>query len=405
MSPSLLYQAFGVIGYTCRKTEYKDSAITFHIQEKKDKTLRCPHCGGSHIIRYGKSCREVRNLPIGGKRSYLCIHSQRYYGKDCLKAFQKDIPFVKGYAGYTYRFSRYVIDMLRLGLTIKEVSKHLQICWDTVKEIHKKYLHTHYSRPALKDVKHIGIDEFAVAKGHCYKTIVVDMDSGHIVYVGEGKGKDALVDFWKRVRYAHTTIETVSSDMSKAYISSVKEHAPDAIHVYDHFHVVKLINEGIDKVRRQTYQKETDEEKRKVIKGSRWLLLYKDKSEFTEDMTQRLNTILEINKPLATAYYLKEEADEIWKQPSKAAAEACLERWCATAEKSELTPIVAVAKSLRLYKTGILAWYDYKTSNAKVEGINNKIKVMKRKAYGFRDNNYFNLRLLGLHDLTNANIG
>ena len=154
------------------------------------------------------------------------------------------------------------------------------------------------------------------------------------------------------------------------------------------------INEGIDKVRRQTYQEETNEEQRKVIKGSRWLLLYKDKSKFTEDMNQRLNTILEINKPLATAYYLKEEADEIWKQPSKAMAEACLERWCATAEKSELAPMVAVAKSLRLYKTGILAWYDYKTSNAKVEGINNKIKVMKRNAYGFRDSNYFNLHQL-----------
>ena len=405
MSPSLLYQAYGIKGYTCRKTEYKDSAITFHLYEKKDKTYRCPHCGGSHLIRYGMSCRDVHNLPIGSKRSYLCIHSQRYYCKDCQKAFQKDIPFVKGNTGYTYRFSRYVIELLRLGLTIKDVSKHLQISWDTVKDIHKKYLHTHYSRPSLKDVKHIGIDEFAVAKGHCYKSIVVDMDSGHIVYVGDGKGKDALVYFWKRVRCAHATIETVSSDMSQAYISSVKEHAPDAIHVYDHFHVVKLINEGIDKVRRQTYQKETDEEQRKVIKGSRWLLLYKDKSKFTEDMNQRLNTILEINKPLATAYYLKEEADEIWKQPSKAMAEACLERWCATAEKSELAPMVAVAKSLRQYKNGILAWYDYKTSNAKVEGINNKIKVMKRNAYGFRDGNYFNLRLLGLHDSTNTNVG
>ena len=405
MNRSLLYHWFGVQGYAYRSVEYKDCAATIHIEEKIDKPIRCPHCGGTHVIKYGKGFREVQSLPVGSKRSYLGIHQQRYCCKDCQKAFFNKIPFVKGNCGYTFRFSRYLIDLLGLGLTIKEVSRHLQVCWDTVKEIHERYLEQHYACPPLKDVQHIGIDEFAVAKGQIYKTIVVDVDTGHIVYVGDGKGKDALVKFWKRVKRAKANIETVSSDLSAAYIASVRENAPNAIHVYDHFHVVKLVNEAVDAVRRQTYNKETDNEMRKVIKGNRWLLLYKDKSKWKDDMHERLKTILEMNKPIATAYYLKEDVDYIWKSGTKQEADRYLEQWCKTAEESELSPFVKVATTLRRHKQGILAWYDHKTSNAIVEGINNKIKVMKRKAYGYRDQRYFDLRLLGLHDRTNSNVG
>ena len=405
MNRSLLYQWFGVQGYTYRKSEHKDCATTLHIEEIGDKIVRCPHCSGTHIIKYGKSIREVRSLPVGNKRTYLRMHMQRYYCKDCEKAFLNNIPFVKGNASYTFRFSRYVIELLGLGLTIKEVSRHLQVCWDTVKEIHERYLRQHYAYPPLKDVRHIGIDEFAVAKGHTYKTIVVDVETGHIVYVGEGKGKDALVKFWRRVKHAGAQIQTISSDLSPAFIASVRENAPAAIHVYDHFHVIKLVNEAVDNVRRQTYNAEKDQEMRQVIKGNRWLLLYRDKSKWKDDMHQRLQTILEMNKPIATAYYLKEDVDQIWKMSTKQDADQYLEQWCRTAEESELLPMKKVAATIRKHKEGILAWYDYKTSNAIVEGINNKIKVMKRRAYGYRDQTYFNLRLLGLHDRTNTNVG
>ncbi len=120
---------------------------------------------------------------------------------------------------------------------------------------------------SIKRCASIGIDEFATAKGHIYKTIVVDIETGHIIYVGEGKGKDALVKFWRRVKRANVQIQTVLSDLSPAFIASVRENAPDAIHVYDHFHVVKLVNEAVDAVRRQTYNNEKDAGMRQVIKG------------------------------------------------------------------------------------------------------------------------------------------
>lgn len=120
---------------------------------------------------------------------------------------------------------------------------------------------------SIKRCASIGIDEFATANGHIYKTIVVDIETGHIIYVGEGKGKDALVKFWRRVKRANVQIQTVLSDLSPAFIASVRENASDAIHVYNHFHVVKLVNEAVDAVRRQTYNNEKDAGMRQVIKG------------------------------------------------------------------------------------------------------------------------------------------
>ena len=178
-----------------------------------------------------------------------------------------------------------------MGNTIKDVSRHLRVGWNMVKDIHKKYLKSRYSRPDIRNVRRIGIDEFATNKGHVYKTIVVDLDTGRIIHVGEGKGKAALEEFWKRVRRNKAKIEIVTSDLSAAFIASVMENAPDAVHVYDKFHVVKLVNEAVDTVRRYVYAQETDLEKRKIIKGSRWLLLTKDKDVFDEYKKRRLDNI------------------------------------------------------------------------------------------------------------------
>ena len=297
-----------------------------------------------------------------------------------------------------------MIELLRLGLPIQDVANHLCMSWGTVKEIHKRYLRQHYAHPDIRHTRRIGIDEFATHKGHIYKTIVVDLDTGHIIHTGDGKGKEALTRFWKRVEKYKVHIEVVTSDMSAAYISSVMENAPNATHVYDHFHVVKLMNEAVDQIRRNVYKQETEFEKRKLIKGSRWLLLRKDTDKFDEMEKSRLQNILSTNEPLFKAYYMREDLDMVWQQENKQEAEKQLEYWWRNAQNSGIPILQKVANSIYAYRTGIVAWYDCKTSNAKVEGINNKIKVMKRQAYGYRDDEYFNLRLLGLHDKTNSNL-
>ena len=247
-------------------------------------------------------------------------------------------------------------------------------------------------------MENIGIDEFAIRKGHVYRTIVVDLDTGRIIYVGEGKGADALSKFWQKVRKAGITIKHVATDLSTAFIASVMENVPDAVHVFDHFHVTKLMNDALDDIRRKVYAEETDVNKRKVIKGNRYLLLMNGKDVFDGEYRNRLENALAMNEPLSKAYYLKEDLRAIWTQPTKAHALEKLTEWCRQAIDSDVRQLQKMASTIMAYRTGILAWYDCHISTAKVEGINNKIKVMKRSAYGFRDEEYFRLRLYALHD-------
>lgn len=224
MEHSFLYHSFGIDrSFQYHATEYKDNSIILKLKSISPKKVKCPHCDSYHVIKYGVIHRKIHNLPIGKKKTFLALTVQRHFCNDCRKAFQAAISFTHGNASYTYRFSRYVIELFRIGGTISSIAKHLGIGWDLVKNIHKKYLKYKYAYPDLSTIKRIGIDEFAVRKGHIYKTIVVDLDTGRIIHVGEGRGSDSLTGFWKRIKRKGIQIELVTSDMSAAYISSVRK--------------------------------------------------------------------------------------------------------------------------------------------------------------------------------------
>ena len=396
MNSSFLYHAWGLYAHECTREEYKGNTIILHIQAKEREKV-CPRCGNRHLVKNGYRIRDFMGLPIGGKKVLIRMKVQRYKCRDCDYDQQERIPFATGSRSYTHRFAKYVVDLLR-GMTLQDVSNHLGVSWDTVKEIHSTYLERHYSPPSLEGVENIGIDEFAVRKGHVYKTIVVDLDSGRVLYVGDGKGADALTKFWKKVRRKDIRIKHVATDLSAAFIASVMENCPEAVHVFDHFHVVKLMNEKLDDIRRKVYSMEKDVNKRKVLKGTRYLLLGNGADIFDKQHKSRLDNALAMNEPLSKAYYLKEQLRQIWMQPVKSMGEDVFDDWVRQAEQSKIPQLQKMAVTMRAYKTGILAWYDCHLSTGKVEGINNKIKVMKRNAYGFRDDKYFTLRLYALHD-------
>jgi len=296
------------------------------------------------------------------------------------------------------------MDLSRIG-TIKDVAMFLNISWDTVKDIQKRYLQRHYGNPDLKGLEYIGIDEFAVRKGHVYKTIVADLVTGRVVYVWDGKGADALERFWKKTRKAGAQIKAVATDLSAAFISSVRENAPDSTLVFDHFHVVKLMNDTLDKLRRQAYSQEADIMKRKVLKGTRWLLLRNGEDIYDPCHRNRLENALQMNAPLMKGYYLKEALREIWMQVNKEKAEQVLWDWIKQANDSKVPLLMKFGNTLAAHRTGILAWYEHHISTAKLEGINNKIKTMKRQAYGYRDERFFELKILSLHDKNYAFLG
>ena len=163
----------------------------------------------------------------------------------------------------------------------------------------------------------------------------------------------------------------------------------------NHFHVVKLMNDALDKVRRDAYRNIEDEDVRKAIKGTRWMLLSN-----SEDLKgrEKLDAALRLNRPLFDAYYLKEDLRQIWMKLGKDEAEKYLDDWVERMRATGNKHLVKVANTVMAFCSGILSWYDHRISNGKVEGINNKIKVLKRVAYGYRDEEYFRLRLFALHD-------
>ena len=398
MTSSFLLNAWGLRSLECTREEYKGNTIILHIQSKQRLSV-CPKCGNRHLVKNGYRIRDFLGLPIGGRKVILRMKVQRYKCRNgsCDYDQQEHIPFATGSRSYTRRFAKYAVDLLR-GMTLQDVANHLGVTWDTVKDIHSNYLRRHYSPPSLKGVENIGIDEFAVKKGRLYKTIVVDLDTGRIVYVGEGKGADALDRFWKRCRRHHVQIRHVATDLSSAFISSVMENCPGAVHVFDHFHVVKLMNERLDDIRKNVFHMERNVNRRKVIKGTRYLLLANGEDIFDKRHKTRLENALAMNEPLSKAYYLKERLREIWSQANREQAEAVLDDWVKQAGESKIPQLQRMAATLLAHKRGILAWYECHISTGKVEGINNKIKVMKRNAYGFRDERYFKLRLYALHD-------
>jgi transposase len=187
-------------------------------------------------------------------------------------------------------------------------------------------------------------------------------------------------------------------DMSRAYIAAVGEHLPNATIVFDHFHVIKLFNDKLSKLRRDLYREATDLLHKKILKGTRWLLLKNPENlRDVKNERSRLEEALSINKPLATAYYMKEDLRLLWSFSDKASAEGHLEDWIVQAEASGIRMLKDFANTLRIHKRGILAYYDHRISTGPLEGTNNKIKTLQRQAYGFRDHAFFILRIYALH--------
>jgi transposase len=404
MSTSLLYHGFGLVGYTYVRTAYEEGKVIFTVKHKRDK-LHCPECGSRDLVLRGCSSRRFRMVPIGSKVIFLDLDVQRVACKRCDAIRQVDLGFADSRFSYTRAFERYVLDLSK-HMTILDVARHLHVSWDTIKDIQKRYLMKKFSRPSLKDLRYLAIDEIAVKKGHRYLTVVLDLEGGAVVFAGDGKGAEALLPFWKRLNRSRAYIEAVAIDMSPAYMSAVMSHLPKAAVVFDHFHVVKLFNDKLSDLRRDLYHEAKDQLQKDVLKGTRWLLLKRpDHLDVKKGEKERLDEALRLNQPLSTAYYLKEELGEVWTQRDKIQAEKVLDEWIRKASSSGIAMLKTMAKTLLAYQSGILAYYDFPISTGPLEGTNNKIKTMKRQAYGFRDMEFFKLKIMALHETKYALVG
>jgi transposase len=404
MSTSLLYHAFGIRGYQYTRTDYQGGQVIFSIHQEP-QTCRCSACGSRDVKPRGHVIRRFRTVPIGRRASIVALPIPRVECPNCGLIRQVAVSFADPRRTYTKAFERYALELSR-SMTILDVARHLGVGWDLIKEIVKRDLSRRFAKPKLKHLRRIAIDEIAVGKGHRYLTVVMDLDSGAVVFVGDGKGADALKPFWKRLRPSKARIEAVAMDMSAAYRSAVSTHLPAAKIVFDHFHVVKLFNERLSELRRSLYREATEVMHKEVLKGTRWLLLKNPENlDARKDEKRRLEEALALNKPLATAYYMKEDLRRFWEQPGKRFATSFLDGWIRRADASGIKALQQMGKTLAAHRSGLLAYYDAMITSGPMEGTNNKIKTMKRQAYGFRDQEFFKLKILAIHESKYALVG
>ena len=404
MSTSLLYHAYGLRGYHQQRIDFENGTIRLVIAQNPD-TLCCSNCGSPAVTRAGEVVRRFRSLPIGSKAVWLELGVPRLWCAGCGKTRQGKIGFADARVSYTRCFERYALE-LSSHMTIQAVAHHLGVSWDVIKDIQKRYLQRRFAKIPLQNLRRIAIDEISIGKGHHYLTVVLDLDSGAVVFIGEGKGADSLRPFWKKLRRRQAQIEAVATDMSPAYALAVHENLPRAVHVLDRFHVVKLFNDQLANLRREVQGSIEKVEHKKLLKGTLWLLLKNPENlDPRKNERERLDEALRINHPLATAYYMKEDLRQFWEQPGKRTATRFLDDWIARAQASGVAMLQRFAKTLQLHRNGLLAWYDYSISTGPLEGTNNKIKTMQRQAYGFRDQEFFKLKIYAIHESTYALVG
>lgn len=280
-------------------------------------------------------------------------------------------------------------------MTVADLAAVTGLSWDTVKNIIKNRLEKDYGHPRLRDLQRLSLDEIYLGRRKRFWTLVIDLDTGRIVWVAPGRGAEALRPFWPLLRSSQASIQAVAMDMSSAYWVAVAENLPQAAIVFDRFHITKLANEKIDDLRRAMVQEATGLMKQSV-KGVRYLLLMR-RDNVAEEKLPRLDEALKHNEPLFIGYLLKEALGLLWEQPSYAKMNAFLHQWCDLAARSGVRQMMQLSKTLLTHKSGILSWWKHRINNGRMEGINNQIKTLLRQTYGLRDTRYFVLKLYSLH--------
>lgn len=354
--------------------------------------------------------RRVRDLPLWGRAVTLEIeYCQLKVGATDRR--MEYLAFVDPGMGYTHRFCRFVCQLCR-HMAIEAVVRYTGLAWRTVKAMDARTLGAEL--PALHPqdvtgVRYLGIDEVARAKGHDYLTLVYDLEAGHLLWVTEGRSKAGLQNFLDQLSpEAAAGIEAVAMDMWPAFENAVTESLPNAVIVYDRFHVMANYSKVIDQVRRAEFKRAKAADKT-LLTGSRYLLL-KNAERLSARQTQRLDELLATNANLHAVYALKEQLQQLWQEPATPTEMARhLEHWCAMAEATRLAPMKRFAALLRNHRQGICNYANHPITTARLEAGNVAIGMIRKRARGLLDTAYFKLKIrqsalpepeLGLYALT-----
>ena len=398
---NILHKGFGIKSVILKSFDIIENEAIFRCKLKKS-LKKCSCCGSQRVETKETKVRSLRMVPLGTLKTYLEITVHKYRCKDCNSCTWVDLHFAIGKFPMTRTFVNYVLSLIKIS-TVQSVSIFLDLQWKSVKNIHKNYLADKYKKINYRNLIYISVDEFAIKKGHKYMTVFTDIRTGRVIYAVEGRSVEIIAPFLKRLATKAHKLKAIAMDLSPTYISAVKNYLPKVDIVFDRFHVTKLLNEALDELRRKERQKYEDQGL-EIGKGDRFLVL-RNFSDLDEQGKARLKNLFEINKSLAKAHTMKEQFRLFWDNSTKEAATRFLLHWIMEAIESKIVPLARAAITILRHYEGLLSFFDHNISNGKAEGTNNKIKVLKRKAYGYQDTDYFKLLLYDLHEKTQEFVG
>ena len=344
---------------------------------------------------YDRKIHRVRDLSCGDARIYLEVELRRVWCRRCGAVKQEKLPWLADSPFYTKRFAYYVGRRCRQA-TIKDIAQELNLDWDTVKTLEKQYMAAQLAKAGTPGPKAIGIDEISIRKGHTYRIVVSDLIRKRPIWFGgEDRSEASMGQFygWLGKRKA-AAIGLAVMDMWKPFRNATCAHAPQAAILFDKFHILRHLGEALDQVRKSEYGRLSGRDRR-YIKGQKYTLL-SHRENLTMQGRRSLKTLLAANKRLNTAYLLKESFGQLWDYGREAWARRFFDNWRASLKWQRLGPYEKFAKMIDRHWDGIAAYCrpENKVSLGFVEGLNNKIRVIQRRAYGLRDEEYLRLKVL-----------
>lgn len=376
---TILRRLIGVIAVWVIGCDFEDG-LTIDVRHRR-RHCRCGVCGRKAPGYDQRPARRWRHLGLGRLRIWLRFAPRRVRCRTCGIRIEQ-VPWARQSSGFTHLFEELAAYLAQV--TDKTAAcKLLGINWRTIGAIVERVVAQRLDPKRLDGLRVIGIDEFSYRKRHRYLTIVVDHEQRRVVWASKGKSSETLGKFFEELG-AHRTrrLEHVTMDMAGSYIKAVRDHAPGAEIVFDRFHVQKLASDAVDTVRRSIVGKLHDADAARSVKGTRYALL-KSPWNLTRKQKDALATVQRTNKPLYRAYLLKEALAKVLDYRQAGRARHALDEWLSWASRSKLKPFIKVARTLRAHKEGVLTYIKTRFTNGIVEGINNRARMVARRAFGF----------------------
>lgn len=356
--------------------------------------LRCGGCQRPGLPVHEYCRRSIRDLPMLGRTVLLHVTLRRVVCPECGTRMEA-VSWLDRHARMTRRLAD-TVSTCCARLPTAHVAEMFDLHWSTVRTLDQRRLEAVVAALPVVEPRRLVMDEFALYKGHRYASVVLDADSKRVLWIGEGRSRAAVRGFFEELGpEGCARIEAVAMDMNSAFDLEVRRHCPNARVVYDLFHVIaKYGREVIGRVRVDAAnQLRHDKPARRVVKQAHWLLLRNRDNVKAPAQQVRLDEVLAANQSLMTVYVMKEQLKALWSAPTAWAWRRAWTQWKSHAYESQIPALVQFARRLSGYWRGIVSRVRWPMHTGQLEGINNKIKVIKRMAYGYRDSGYFFLKI------------